>query len=574
MKVKKIISLVLALAFALSLIPLQTSRLEAANPFVDVPSSHWAYTYVNELKSRGITQGTSDNMFGLGKPISRYEFIAFLVRLMDWKLVEQPNPTFLDATDKKAWYYGPLETAVAHGILIPVGSEFETKPEVSKQNFGGNYPITRQEMAIMIVRALGYGQIASKLDLETSFTDVNKYQGYINMAKDLGIINGISQTEFAPTSSAKREEAAAMMIRMARKLDSKIKDLHAFYAISSYHQVNYLKDFNSVSFGWSRLGQKNQAGYYLDTTSDYEYDLAIPIGYEKPIQAAQYRALKTHLMVYANDSQRIGEGGNLTDFLSSPQEQDKVIGQIVDQISSHQLDLQGVVIDFEEMKGPAKKDQFVSFLTKLKQALNGKRLMVTVHPQREEGLAYYDAYDFRKIGDIADQVILKAYDYYAKSLSPQEMASGYTLTPLAPLDKVYYALRSITDPVSGVADKSKIMLQVSLDTVQWQKKDGRVLNQTAFQPTYSQVIAALKRPNVVINYSGQYSSPRASYFETDGVENIIWYEDGRSIGAKIQLAKMYGINNISIWRLGNIPNDKIALHMNIWDQVKKESMPR
>ena len=42
----------------------------------------------------------------------------------------------------------------------------------------------------------------------------------------------------------------------------------------------------------------------------------------------------------------------------------------------------------------------------------------------------------------------------------------------------------------------------------------------------------------------------------DNLDYIIWYEDSRSITAKIDLAKMFDIEQISVWRLGNIPNYK------------------
>ena len=559
---------------ALSIISnlLSFNLISAAEPkaFSDVPAEHWAAEYVQELRNRGITDGIGNNQFGMGKSISRYEFVTFLVRLMKWDLVNQPNPTFADATDTGAWYYAPLETAVSKGLLMAVGSEFDKDPGVSKRSFGGDYAITRQEMAIMIVRALGYGQIASKLDLEPSFSDVERFKGYINVAKDLGIINGTGPRTFAPTATATKEEAAAMMIRMARKLDAGINDLHGFYAIRSFGQRQFINGLDSVSFGWSRLGHSAQKGYYLNTSRDKDNDFAIPVGYEQVLAEARAQNVKMHLMVYASDTSKIGEAGNLTVFLENPSEQAKVIKQIVEEISAAKLNLDGVTIDFEEMKGEAKKAQFVSFLNNLKVALNGKRLLVAVHPQRKEGIAYFDGYDFRKIGQIADRVILMAHDYYAKTLTPSEAEQGYTLTPLAPLDKIYNALRFITDKNTGVEDINKVMLQVSFGSVQWQRKNGKVVNQIAFQPTYDKITAALAKSNAEITFQEQYSSPRATYLTEDGTENILWYEDSRSIVAKIQLAKMFGVRNISIWRLGNIPNDKKAPYLNVWEAIQKE----
>lgn len=566
----KKLAFILAMMIVINSLSFTDSQAQSKKVFSDVPSGHWAAPYIQGLRDRGITDGIGNNKFGMGRSISRYEFVAFLVRLMKWDLVNQPVPSFSDATDTTAWYYAPLETAVQHGLLIAVGSEFEKNPDVSKRAFGGDKAITRQEMAIMIVRALGYGQIASKLDLEPTFVDVERFKGYINVAKDLGIINGISETHFAPKSTAKREEAAAMMMRMANKLETGIADLHAFYAIRSFGQIQLLPSLNSVSFGWSRLGHNAEKGYYLDTSREKDNDFAIPLGYEMVLAETKKSKVRTHLMVYAADSVKIGEAGNLTGFLDSTSEQAKVIAQIVETISPSGLNLDGVVIDFEEMKGEVKKGQLVSFLEGLKIALKGKSLMVAVHPQRKEGIAYYDAYDFRKIGNVADKVILMAHDYYAKSLTESEADQGYTLTPLAPLDKIYNALRFITDKNTGVADKNKVMLQISFGSVQWQKQNGKVLNHRAFQPTYDKIAETLKNSSVEVTFQDQYSSPRAAYIGQDGIENVLWYEDSRSVLAKIQLAKMFGVNNISLWRLGNIPNDGKAPYLNVWNTIKKE----
>jgi spore germination protein YaaH len=40
-----------------------------------------------------------------------------------------------------------------------------------------------------------------------------------------------------------------------------------------------------------------------------------------------------------------------------------------------------------------------------------KKLYVAVHPQKRQGQEYYDAYNYKSIGEIAGKVILMAHNY-------------------------------------------------------------------------------------------------------------------------------------------------------------------
>jgi spore germination protein YaaH len=76
-----------------------------------------------------------------------------------------------------------------------------------------------------------------------------------------------------------------------------------------------------------------------------------------------------------------------------------------------------------------------------------------------------------------------------------------------------------------------------------------------------------------MNYSNLYRNPYISFFDDrDETHNVLWYEDSRSVEAKIKLAKMFGIKGISLWRLGNIPDYEEAdtakkIYMDVWQKV-------
>ena len=54
-----------------------------ANPFADLPFSHWAYDAVNKLTDKGIMTGMPDGTFKGEKQVSRYELAVTLARALD-----------------------------------------------------------------------------------------------------------------------------------------------------------------------------------------------------------------------------------------------------------------------------------------------------------------------------------------------------------------------------------------------------------------------------------------------------------------------------------------------------------
>ncbi|AKL95996.1 putative glycosyl hydrolase [Clostridium aceticum] len=576
-QVKKITVLILISAMLLS--SLAFANEGTTEIFRDVPENHWASKAIHDLRLMKITNGIGENQFGMGLTISRGEFITFLAKLMEWDLIKPEEGSFIDNRDTTKWYYGPIETALQRGVVLKDTDKFRAEEA-----------ITREEMAVMIVRALGYDSLAKQLTyLGSPFDDVSENVGYITIARDFQIINGVGNNLFKPYDTARREEAAVMMMKMYERLKQPINELHAFYAVRSANQIDMFQALNSVGFGWSRLEydpENNQV--LLNTTRDNNNEFGIPAGFSQPLTLAKENNVSTQLMVFA-ENHTIFNTDTKTNIplieyiVTKPEVRKPVIDAIVGQVNATTVDdltvsFDGVVIDFESMRGEIVKESFNIFLTELKQELNksNKLLYVAVHPARPAGQAYYDGYDFKTIGDIADKVILMAHDYYAKQLTDAEMQRGYTLTPLSPIGEIYYALKSITDKDTGVQDVSKIWLQFSLDTVQWKLKEGQVINKYPYHPSYEAVQQRLAMDGVAINYSQQNQNPYATFFDSrDETDNVLWYEDARSIQAKIDLGKMFGVQGISLWRLGNIPNyeeyGSKKVYLDIWQQILKNT---
>jgi spore germination protein YaaH len=126
---------------------------------------------------------------------------------------------------------------------------------------------------------------------------------------------------------------------------------------------------------------------------------------------------------------------------------------------------------------------------------------------------------------------------------------------VSPFYEIYAALKAATAPVTGVSDRSKLALAVSLGVIQWKLQDGRVMNASAYKPDLDAVFSSMTDPATVINYSDKYQNPYITYHDdTDNTDSVAWYEDTRSVDAKMELARMFGVTGLSVWRLGMIPD--------------------
>ncbi|MCX7614827.1 MAG: S-layer homology domain-containing protein [Clostridiales bacterium] len=550
---KKITALFLTLVLAFSAMPVNLASADTV--YSDVPSSNWAADYIQKVTSLGIMQGLGSNQFGIGRNIKRCEFTAMLVRLFKWQKVTPVKASFTDVTSSK-WYYSEVETAVKFGAV-------KTDPKT----FRPDAYITRDEMAVMLVRALGYDLLADNVkSFGFPFKDVSKNIGYITIASDFGIITGKTATSFDPNGTAKREEAAAMMIRLSDRYTSSANWTNAFYAISSFSQKDMIPSFDSVSFGWSRLEVDSSGNIALNTSSSNGNEFKIPDGFETPVILAQNNGVKTSLNVYMTAQTAVTlPNGTKTNpcsvILLNADYRKKAESQILSELTRATPETgtslySGVTIDFEGMKGTDLKNGLNLFLKELQPMLKNaeKTLTVMVHPKMKNGGACYDAYDYRTIGDLADKVVLMAHDYAANSMSASLMNTGFTATPVTPFEDVYYALKAVTNSASGVKDKTKLALAISIDSAGWSLKNGKVVNAAAMHPTPPDLYKRLSDSTTTISYSVRYRNPCISYYDsTDNTNNVVWYEDSRSIHDKLVLARMFGVQGISTWRLGLIP---------------------
>lgn len=182
------------------------NETEPAQPtiplLVDV-KGHWAEISIMSLIENKIISGYPDGTFRPDNQITRAEFAVIIVKA--FKLENKTGKIFNDTANH--WAKDQIATAQAYGI---VGGYNET-------TFGPNDPITREQMAVMIVKAAGITDVTGGVN----FSDGEKISSWATSAIETAvshkILTGYPDNTFGPQGNASRAEAATVIINALQK---------------------------------------------------------------------------------------------------------------------------------------------------------------------------------------------------------------------------------------------------------------------------------------------------------------------------------------------------------------------
>jgi Predicted glycosyl hydrolase len=214
----------------------------------------------------------------------------------------------------------------------------------------------------------------------------------------------------------------------------------AFYAIRSFFELDLVKNFDAVSYGWSRI-DPSTGDLTLEGKDFYWPEAAGSITPDTIISDTTTQGSGASLMVAAMDG-----NGELTKLLSNEAQQKRVIDQLVELAVEHHFT--GITLDFEGLglTGDRKAVQqtFNAFVQKLDQQAEAASLSLTLalHPLNSS----YHGYDYSTLSKYADEIIIMAYDYkpYAKAPEPLTLVN----------EAIQLALKEVP--------KSKLVLGISL----------------------------------------------------------------------------------------------------------------
>ncbi len=183
---------------------------------------HWARPQILRLLTMGIVAGTGGGWFEPDATLTRAAFVKMLMGATGAELLPDETGGFADTAGHWVSAQGYIGAAVDAGVVVPA--------EYPEGRFEPDRAITREEMAVMVTRAMGLEEAAAARTVTPvggraiiagrTFMDADRWRrpGHIAVAVEQGIITGYLEDgevfSYRPARLATRAEAAVMVARM------------------------------------------------------------------------------------------------------------------------------------------------------------------------------------------------------------------------------------------------------------------------------------------------------------------------------------------------------------------------
>lgn len=216
---RKIISLLLSAVMLLSMLSVPSVAMEDEystypeygpidDRFIDVDTGDGEYRAIEYVCYNGFIMGVSDNRFSPNTQMTRAMVVTAIGRLAETlgESVEGYTNSFGDVEDNQ-WYTEYVSWASAKGIV----------EGYSDTRFGTDSSVSRQDMAVLIMRLVDYMQLDIVTDGSVKYEDDSEISGYARVSVDIASRSGIVHArggKFCPQEGATRYEVAQVFFNL------------------------------------------------------------------------------------------------------------------------------------------------------------------------------------------------------------------------------------------------------------------------------------------------------------------------------------------------------------------------
>lgn len=459
----------------------------AAGSISDVPEDFWAAEDIRRAVGEGYFFLEEGGTFGADREMTKAEAVVVLCRFFGWKPTVPARQIYSDVPEN-LWYAGAVEAAYRQGAVTS-----------QSESFHPDQPITRQDLAALLVRALGYGTFAGLAqELSLPFRDVGANTGYIAMVYALGLMDGASVDTFAPEDPVTRAQMAVILMRLYDKLyDGRSSHMGI---LSSTENIPDLSGCDAVAVSALRLAYNGAAQLSLNMENEEV---------ERAREAAKTAGTPQLLHVTGGPYQLRENGAEMAQVL-------------LEAVENGGYD--GLFLDISGLTSTPQRNELTAVAAALREGLGRKLLYIAAETPSWHGRL--PGYDYAALGEYADRLVLKID-------SPVSRVNGVVTAPPEPLEETYFALNRMR----GLVDAGKLSLMVSSRGTVWNSEsEGETISgggigelmEDQWTKTY---------------YSGRYA---CAYLETGDGSTAVWYLNGQSIQERVRLARLFGVDQLCV----------------------------
>ena len=217
--------------------------------------------------------------------------------------------------------------------------------------------------------------------------------------------------------------------------------------------------------------------------------------------------------------------GSNEQVLGDPAIRTMVTDNIVKLVQEKQYD--GVNIDFELLP-PAQRDNLTKFMAELypKMKAINKTVIISVFPQVDVAEDVSGAYNYPELAKSADFLQIMTYDNHWSTSKPG---------PIAPID--WYE-KNIKYAIDNCGGPHKVIIGVGVYGYDWVGTEGETI-------TYVDAIVRSEQNGAKIEYDEAAQAPHYKYKDHE-----VWFENDKSVSAKLDVVAKYNPAGIALWRLG------------------------
>lgn len=285
----------------------------------------------------------------------------------------------------------------------------------------------------------------------------------------------------------------------------------------------------------------NEVGEYLTYLSPFSYQVKAdgsltPINDDTMLEESKKDKIAP-LLVITNFADGNFSTEIVDTILENPAIQETLINNMIDVMQKKGY--YGVNIDFERIS-PKNRQLYNDFLRKVVDALHPLGYVVSTalapKPSDYQTGSWHGAHDYAAHGEIVDFVVIMTYEWGW---------SGGPPYAVAPVDLVEDVIRYAV----SVIPSKKIVMGMPLYGYDWPlpyMPDGKWAKRISPQ----EAIKLATEKGVEIEFDRQTQSPTYKYFDENGIQHEVWFEDARSVQEKLKLVNKYDLRGTSYWVLG------------------------